>query len=345
MYKKKIIAISITFVISLFSLLIINYSLDPFQVFHKSWFDNSFSKEQRYQNAGLINSYLVQDKYNATVIGDSMSQCFSMDYVNTALKWKTLKLSIPGSTLPEQYHVIERALETGDIKNVVWVIDANNYLDNTIAKYGFPVYLYDNDSKNDIDYLLSFAPVRFYVSKMRKKLDLKHSNYWCDDKEQLEMFIKYNMPDNLIKLADNIKTNTSKFSKLDSIASAPFDEYIKPIIGENPNVNFYIIYPPKSLLSKLSGGETLYLRKFLTLKLLKYKNVKVYGFDNVKAITSDMNNYKDGGHYRPWVNDYMIDAIANDTHRLTKDNIDAYMNDIIEQIKNYKICSNGKCYD
>ena len=77
------------------------------------------------------------------------------------------------------------------------------------------------------------------------------------------------------------------------------------------------------------------LRYFIT-QSSNYKNVKVYGFDDLDY-ADDIANYKDLPHYNKDLNSIQLDAIKNQTNILTPQNIDQYLATMEQKIKSYDI--------
>ncbi|UDQ96873.1 hypothetical protein AAEX28_07385 [Lentisphaerota bacterium WC36G] len=208
-----------------------------------------------------------------------------------------------------------------------------------------PLYLYDNDKLNDLQILTSHSTYKFFIKQQLTRFSLDERNFFKDiNKPKFKIF---NREENLQKLADSlIDKRKSYFKHLSKEKSFnAIDQYILPIIKSNQTTNFYIFFPPRSLYHKLSEDPKYTLmRKDLVLKLSPYKNVRIYGFDTVKEITHNLNNYFDSSHYHPKFDNYILESIANNNHQLTVKNIDAYINKIIEQIRNYKVNSNGRVF-
>ena len=59
-------------------------------------------------------------------------------------------------------------------------------------------------------------------------------------------------------------------------------------------------------------------------KSKRYKNIRVYGFDDM-LFTNDISNYTDLVHFKPEINLLMLDAIANKTHLLMPENVEDYL--------------------
>ena len=128
-------------------------------------------------------------------------------------------------------------------------------------------------------------------------------------------------------------------------------KYIFKIIAENPQIDFYLIIPPLSRFFWRLPSEHIYHQNrtgkqfFAEYKMMfewfvkesaKYKNVKIYGFDNT-TYPDTITNYRDGTHYNVDMNSMQIDAIANGTHILTPENIDEYLQTMENKIKAYDL--------
>lgn len=65
----------------------------------------------------------------------------------------------------------------------------------------------------------------------------------------------------------------------------------------------------------------------------KYKNSKLFAFDNENAI-GDIKDFKDGTHYKSWINYYILMAIKNNTNILTPTNSNDYFKSIQKKAQN-----------
>lgn len=54
-------------------------------------------------------------------------------------------------------------------------------------------------------------------------------------------------------------------------------------------------------------------------------NIKLFSFNTMAAITTDLNNYKDTLHYGEWINSKMLEYMKNDIGLLTKNNYKKYI--------------------
>ena len=60
-------------------------------------------------------------------------------------------------------------------------------------------------------------------------------------------------------------------------------------------------------------------------EILKSKNIRLYSFNLLTCITTDLNNYKDNRHYGEWVNSLILRLFKDDGCLLTEANYDNYL--------------------
>ena len=65
-------------------------------------------------------------------------------------------------------------------------------------------------------------------------------------------------------------------------------------------------------------------------------NIKIYGFDDLDY-ADNLGNYFDSTHYNDDMNSMQLDAIATQTHIVTSENIDAYLDTMEQKIYEYDI--------
>ncbi len=71
-------------------------------------------------------------------------------------------------------------------------------------------------------------------------------------------------------------------------------------------------------------NDQLQMRHCIVEALDGLPGVRIFAFDDVPGLAADARNYFDPVHlYNPAANRYVLQSIANDEHRLTRDNIDA----------------------
>ena len=60
-------------------------------------------------------------------------------------------------------------------------------------------------------------------------------------------------------------------------------------------------------------------------EILKHDNIKLYSFNNLTDITTDLNNYKDASHYGSWINSLMLQYMHDDECLLSYENYEDYL--------------------
>jgi hypothetical protein len=329
-----------------------NYIVDPLQIYRKQRFVTpKFWSDQRFQNAGKINSYLPADHYESLIIGDSQVDNFIPSEVERFLNTgKVLKLTIDGSTPREQYLMVEKGLENGKIKTVLWGIGRdfsgkNPFLYN--KNRPFPDYLYTKTVLDDHPYLLSLDMLFFSINLLQNKLnwekDLNKLNYWMP--QQVKNYVKFNSEKNLNRFKRRLKRSNSKDLKKVKIQTETFpnvDVNLVPVIKRYPNVDFVLFFTPNYYLKLISPSfykTWMALQKTILQAVDQFPNVSVFGFDDNPMIGGNAANYRDLWHYHSGVNLYMLESIRDGRHRLTCSNFDLYEKTVKNNLLNFKILS------
>ena len=92
----------------------------------------------------------------------------------------------------------------------------------------------------------------------------------------------------------------------------------------SPDTEFIFFFPPYALVrwdNFYEAGNLHYhhvQKEAIIKRLLPYENVKIYDFQAEADWILNLDHYIDDGHYGPWINDAMIEAIAEDRYRITE---------------------------
>ena len=86
-------------------------------------------------------------------------------------------------------------------------------------------------------------------------------------------------------------------------------------------------------MEKLNDG-TIYpqveAERIVIEELLECGNIKLFSFNNLHGITTDLNHYKDSIHYGEWINSFILQSIHDNYCLITKDNYRAYLDEELE---------------
>ncbi len=341
------------------------FIVDPMQIYHDqvTLKKVKYFKEQRYQNIGLVNKFLKRSNknYNTLIVGTSMSENSLSSKYEEFLnnEDKVLKLAMSGGKPLEQFRVLEKALQTGKIKRVIWDVHWYYLLENMSQKdknHDFPEKMYsDNIFEQGFYYLFNNDYTKHSIliltgkgnrSKWTENLD--KLNYTYDYWVKHKYFEKFTNEKNIQKLNQEIKKNKRiipRYEELEkefnNINYKNIDEYILPALKENKNIQFNIFFPPYSTFFYKTTKYTnvlkyIYARKYLVNKTRNLKNVTIFGFDNDYLIVNNINNYKDYGHYRSNINNMIMKSTIDKKYILDINNTNHYIKAMIENINKYK---------
>ena len=109
----------------------------------------------------------------------------------------------------------------------------------------------------------------------------------------------------------------------------------------HPKTTFYYFFPPYSvaywgeLYEKGDINKNIEIEKYAIQLILECPNIKLFSFNTMTGITTDLDNYKDTIHYGEWINSKMLLYMKNDIGLLTKDNYKKYIKDEEKLYLNY----------
>jgi len=317
----------------------INIVIDPFQIYKKATFHKTIFMKEFYLNAGLIKQY----DYDSVSVGSSMTQNFKIDELQEQLNFKKpIKLPVSGGSVVEHAMVLESAINTGKVKNVLFGLDIFS-LNNTGNR--LPEYLYDNSVWNDYKYIFSIDTLKrsftypflhLTISKTHPKLDYNLMFQWQHNYPE-SYFSKEKVISAYISRSVNLD-NSEDTDKITQDRMNGFNKYILKVVKDNPNIKFIFFYPPYSILTYKSMNKQnldsfFEVKKFINMQLKSLPNVQIYDFQDDWDVITDLDNYKDITHYHSKINSYMLKQISN-KEKLA--NIDDYIN-FMKKISLYKI--------
>ncbi len=348
MNPKKFFTITLLITAIIFTLpATIVVIFDPFFVIHKRYAAKiGFDKTDRYQNAGLINSFLADpsEHIDTVIIGTSMSQNFPVSIFKNEHNKNSLKLTLAGGSAKELGIITKKAIATGNVKKIIWEV-FTSYADNNpdaIHKDSpLPLFLYNDSFIDNWRYIFNNSvfekALKVARGKRKKRKNLEDLYVWENDQQ----FIEFNKKENLNKLRKKIKT------KKPFIPLSPPDDIriifpslyknLIPILKENPDIEFELFFPPVSYYSyALHGTEGFWIQMLMRKKLLgeteNLKNVHVYGFDLIENTSNNLTNYMDPNHYKPEISRDMAKHMLKHQHLMTAQSWDTYTQTLIQKI-------------
>lgn len=341
--KKFLKKYLICLLILILTVSLFNYIVDPMQFYRKMTISKpALLAEDRYQVAALART---QD-YDSVIVGTSMTQNFSPKYIKDKLGYNALKLSIAGASINEQILALENALKTNKVKNVIWGLDDSRIdIESDFVKDNFPMYLYDDNSYNDLKYLFSYNTTKYSINtllnRLSKKVTLENYNNWNKN---------YKFDEKIIISAfkaseesyEQKQPNTEKFQYKNMIENL---NSIENIVKNNKDINFIFFYPPYSILQRVLEYKysndvfegRLNSRAVYFQTLNNYKNIKIFDLRSNADIVENLNNYKDLFHYSQNINNLIIDCIKDNKFLVDSSNYQKYNEALENEVKNYQL--------
>ena len=327
---KIILLITISFLACYMALI---YLIDPLQLFRKATFYQPVYVDELYQNPGIAKNY----DYDTVIIGSSVAENFKPSLINQSLAMHAIKLTLQAANAREEKIILETALSSGNVKNVILGIDDFSFKSNDGPRSNFPYHLYHFSTLTDkLQYVLNIGHLKSIVQMIvanvthRGNLNLEQAYSWEYDFSENRVINNWS-----ILKKNHLAIEQFPLNKMQQ----NFDTTILHIIKNNPQVSFYLFYPPYSYLAykkMLADGD---LENFLKFKqhifaaTQSLANVKIFDFQTETNITTHLNNYKDIIHYSKNINDYMVLNFKNTHYLVTASNIDNFRENLIKQAK------------
>lgn len=316
--------------------------VDPFFHYHKPDTSKYYYSlyNQRSQNDGITRNF----DYDGLLTGSSMTVNFKTSDAEDIFGGKFIKVSYFGAS----YKEINDNLKVGlthnpNLKTIIRGLDMYKFAspkDIMAVELGdYPMYLYNNNPFDDVKYLFNRDVVFDTVYNMELNNDKEDFSPGIDSFDyysncMAEYVLGINSPDLFLNgipgtdrsvvqqpLTDEEKANLRENVK----------QNITSLAEEYPDVDFYYFLTPYSaawwqtMINVGSFEKQIEAEKMVIEEVLKVNNIKLYSFNNVTEITTDLNNYKDTAHYGEWINTLMLRYMKDEKYLLTQENYKEYL--------------------
>lgn len=288
-----------------------------------------------------------------------MVENFYLDDVRSNKNFQhPLKLSFKGASIFELNDLVNLAIRSNKkLKNIIIGVDNyafNEALRNSYLGDGFPKYLYDNDSMNEFSYLLNFKIFDKSIHALTTPYDAKRIN------SQLNKLYSWQAAYNSAFTIKNVLLSYEFHKKEYDVLNekmkkkfvdnynndelhANFKNELLSIIQANPNINFYLFYPPYSIYSYKNMEHSNVLeansefKRYIYSQLKPYKNVKLFDFQVASSVIEDLSNYKDAAHYHERINHWMLQEFQKDSYLVNDKNINTFVDKMYYYGRDYKV--------
>jgi hypothetical protein len=263
-----------------------------------------------------------------------MCQNFRISDIRKQLGWDCIKLTPAGCRPATTRLLVEMACARKQVKHVLLGIDVLNFGGQADAhRIALPEYLYDENPWNDYRYLWNktvlfenvpgiFKANLLHKAKYRQKLDA--DRMWSWDFEDGRK--KYGRD---VVMRESQAQGWARLPALDAAAPArmqkSLEDNILSVVRAHPKTEFILFFPPYSVLAWFHCRESGNLDKYLDFKqwciplLLGEPNVKLYDFQGEREIICNFDNYKDASHYSPAISRLVLERMAVEKNRITRE--------------------------
>lgn len=299
--------------------------------------------DERHQNDGIVKHF----SYNAIITGTSVTQNFKKSEFDEIFGVDSIKVSFPGARYKEINDNLKRAIKANsEICIVLRGLDTDALLLDKDA-VGFedsyyPDYLYDDLLYNDVKYILNKSILFKYTCRAvintvsGESTDFDAYGNWMGQAD----FGKEAMDKMYVR--EKKSTDTMGFTNSDyEMMKENLEQNVVGIIEQNPQIDFYLFFPPYSIYYWDDLNQKGALKRQLeaeqeTIKiLLQYDNVYLFSFFDEFDMICDLSNYKDNIHYGENINSKILLWISNHEHMLTKENYKGYVDEVYEFYTTY----------
>jgi len=332
------------------------YKIDPFFHYKKPLTDQYFYRldNQRSQNNGIVKHF----DYDALITGTSMTENFKTSEMDALFGTTSIKVSFSGGTYKEVNDNIRVALSSNPhLKTVIRGLDMEYFLHDKDAMRQdlgvYPTYLYDDLLYNDVKYLFNRNVIFERVYPMlteKKQNDFEPGITSFDDYSYWASFYTYGAKEIAALDSPFVPMDADPVRLTDSereMLIKHIDQNIISLTKEYPDTTFYYFFTPYSILAWrnwVSDGSIyrqIEAERIIIEEVLRCENIKLFSFNNLTDLTTNLNNYKDMGHYGPWINSLILRYMKDEKCQLTYENYEKYL----EDLKFYTTYDYSKMYD
>lgn len=340
-YKKFVAKLFIVFAAVLLLIAGIVYVTDPYVYYHKEGvYKRTFTKNfnMRYQIPGMIRNL----EYETLFVGTSMAHNFKEEKINQLYKTTSFNATISGSSAREQRKAVELAMKSHDVKHIFWEINYDSLAgDPNRVDATFPMFLYDRNIVNDLQYLLSYEAFKKIDYQWKNKHLVKsdvdpYSFYKFGEKKQ---------PLTIEAMKKELEGQSAPPASAHTLESymESFKENMLPMLKKYPDTKFTFLYTPYPITrhmiiqEKMPSINQARLQAKLEIydELKKHQNAVVYDFQDDEEITFNVGNYIDRSHYFPYINDLLLDKMATTTPIQSEEEYKEKVQNLSTQLENF----------
>lgn len=345
--KKWCISFLLSYSILIFLITVLVVVIDPYFHYHAPIKGLSYVDDNKgeYVNDGISKNF----SYNAMITGTSTTMGFHVEEANRVFNKDFVKVFFLGEGFKRINDNLVSAIDANpDLDFVIRGVDPIWFItdENEQGMDEYPEYLYDDQIWNDVYYILNrdvligdVIPV--IGQTIEKRLQGNEENtlnegVYVTGKDNVVK--RYNRQPKEIKVVEDEET-----AYFFDMLNRNLEKNVISTIRENPDITFYIFFPPYSICwwDSLNQYGTDVLKRridmeqFAIEKILEYENVRLFSFFNNFDLVCDLDNYGDEIHYAEKINSQILIWMKEGEYELTEDNYLDYIEEISDFYCNY----------
>jgi hypothetical protein len=341
--KKFVIYILFTTLLLGTFLGIINYIVDPFNIFNTQYLPYQFQRNERFIKIAYLDKH--HNHFNSYLIGSSRIGTTNPEILNSYISGsKFYNMTLSSATLADELRHIKYMIKARyEIKNIYLQVDLNNnmtsylYPNSDYLRKPHPHVVGNSLPLYYLDYLLNPFPSNI-KGKILKNIEGKNDdNYnlilgnWTRPEKDTK--IRLNCA-NFIKSEPTFNINVqpkvkNTYTKINMIALKSIIELCK-----KNNINLIIFTTPHNH----NYLDIIYEKEYYTFLKELLAITDYWDFSGYNSITMNDCNYYDSSHYRPEIGNLIAAKIFNDKHIPIPSDFGAFVtqNNIEEHLKQLK---------
>lgn len=324
--------------VQLFTILLIVYLFDPFYQYHTPYFGlKTVLYDRETQVPGSIRTF----SYDSVLLGTSVMENCDSTYLDQHFSCHTLKVIKASGSNTDLLYYLALARDNRDLKYVFWGLDwhaLTSSTELTVVSAYTPSYLFTASPLDDFSYfynkdvLFKKLPLSLAYSFADMYTD-GHAYDWSEGKEfgAAAAMRDYEKPAEALPVQDYTEDIPLILENIEMIT----DE-----IKNHPETEYYILFPPYSLLMwdnvYVNGEEDkyFYMLDEVLSAILPLENARIYYFQADRDIVCNLDHYMDKMHYSPAINQIMLENLVSDRfsgispYRVTLDNLEEIKQDM-----------------
>lgn len=321
---------------------------DPFYQYHEPWFGlKAVLNDRDNQVVGTIRTF----DYDSVLLGSSVAENYDSSFLDASFDCTTLKVIRASGSTADLLYYLDKAHRRQELKNVFWSMDIFALTASpqiTLTSKDTPHYLHTDTVLDDWPYLWNkeilceTIPQMLAYSQMGMNTQGQAYNWARGKNFSAEGAMRaYDKPkeENVFYAAEDSADTSAEevedaFSMDEQQNLTENLSMIEEELSMHPDTSYTIIFPPYSMMWWDCGYVNGVLETYFEVLeqtipvLLTHNNAKVYFFVSDRDVICNLDNYMDMIHYSPDINQYMLEEIVQDGHRVSEANWEEVLTDM-----------------